>query len=335
MIELTETNALDYLEQVQGVPRAGLQVSVLPGGVSNTVLLVDGPRFRLVLKQSLGRLRVAQEWFSSRERIRLEYGILQRLEHLLPADSLPRVVFSDPENFLFAMTAAPEGAETWKDRLLRGEADPDIAVRVADMLTSLILAGRESEALRREFASQSVFDELRLDPYYRATAARHPDLAPFFDELIHMCSHRSYSLVHGDWSPKNFLVAGSSVLSIDWEVIHTGDPAFDAAFLTNHLVLKSFHRPLWRDRYLDSARAFWRALRAGLPEDAQPWFEPAAVRHLGGLLLARIDGKSPVEYLRTAEDKLTVRVFARGLISAPPAGMEEVFERTAHAAHPA
>jgi len=335
LIELSEANVLEYLERAHHLPRTGLRVATLAGGVSNTVLLVEGGGVRLVLKQSLGKLRVAQDWFSSRERIRKEYGILERLENRLPSGSLPRVLFSDPENFTFAMTAAPKGAETWKDRLLRGDVDPKIATRVAELLAGLIRAGRESGELRREFASQTVFDELRLDPYYRATAVRHPDLASYFGELIDMCRVRDYSLVHGDWSPKNFLVAGSSLVSIDWEVIHAGDPSFDAAFLTNHLVLKSFHQPCWGVRYRDAGIAFWHALRAGLPEAAQSWFELSAVRHLAGLLLARIDGKSPVEYLRTADQQSAVRSFARSLIAEPPTQMEEVFERSAHATHSA
>jgi 5-methylthioribose kinase len=332
LIELTEANALDYLEQVQGVPRTGLRVSTLAGGVSNTVLLIEGAATRLVLKQSLGKLRVAQEWFSSRSRIRLEYGILERLADRMTAGSLPRVLFRDPENFLFAMTAAPPDAETWKDRLLRGDVDPAVAERVAEMLVRLIRAGRELDSLRLEFASQSVFDELRLDPYYRATAVRHPDLAPFFEELISACHNRAYTLVHGDWSPKNFLLSGSSILSIDWEVIHVGDPAFDAAFLSNHLVLKCLRRPVWSGYYRDAGLAFWRALRPGLPADARTWFESAAVRHLAGLLLARVDGKSPVEYLQATEEKERARELARSLIAKPPAEMEEVFERVAHAA---
>jgi 5-methylthioribose kinase len=325
LIELTEANALDYLERVQRMPVSGLRVSELAGGVSNTVLLVQGQGSRMVLKQSLGRLRVAQEWFSRRERIHLEYGILQRLEDRLPPGSLPRVLFTDPGNFLFAMTAADAGAETWKDRLLRGDADPAVAVHIAEMLGGVIRAGRQSESLRQEFADQTVFDELRLDPYYRATAVRHPDLAPFFDDLISMCRTRRYSLVHGDWSPKNFLAGEGSVMAIDWEVIHCGDPAFDGAFLTNHLLLKAFRRPQWRERYRDAAIAFWQALRPALPDDAGPWFENAAIRHLGGLLLARVDGKSPVEYLE-APEKARVREFARGLIAAPPTRMERVFE---------
>src|SRR6202043_2335537 len=116
-----------------------------------------------------------------------------------------------------------------------------------------------------EFGDQTVFRELRLDPYYRATAVRHPDLGGRIERLMRKSAARRLALVHGDWSPKNFLVAGSSVMAIDFEVIHFGDPSFDSAFLLNHLVLKSFYRPEWADSYAQAAAGFWRKYRDGVP----------------------------------------------------------------------
>ncbi|MGH9667806.1 MAG: phosphotransferase family protein, partial [Bryobacteraceae bacterium] len=172
----------------------------------------------------------------------------------------------------------------------------------------------------------TVFDQLRLDPYYRATARNHPDLAAFFETLISDACQRRMALTHGDWSPKNFLVDGNGVMAIDFEVIHFGDPSFDAAFLLNHLLLKSFHRPEWTEAYVRAARRFWETLSAALPPDAK-WFPAATAAHLGGLMLARIDGKSPVEYLRSDEVRDRVRRFARDLILRRAAGVEEVLRR--------
>ena len=47
--------------------------------------------------------------------------------------------------------------------------------------------------------------------------------------------------------------------------------------------------------------------------------ETSTLRHQAGLLLARIDGKSPVEYITAAPDKDRVRSFARAHLSAPAA----------------
>ena len=323
LFELTAENALDYLRG-RGVHGAGGRGAViaLGGGVSNTVLLIEG--CGLVLKQSLGKLRVEQDWFSDRRRIYREAAALRALAPHLPPGSLPEVLFEDRENCLFAMTAAPAGARPWKSLLLEGEVHLETAAAIAGMLASIISASRRSGEWEQTFGDQTVFDELRLDPYYRSTAVRHPDLAPHFDRLICRCREHRYSLVHGDWSPKNFLVSGTGVTAIYFEVIHYGDPAFDAAFLLNHLLLKSFYRPDCAPRYREAAQVFWATLTAALGPDAG-WLEAATIEHLGGLLLARIDGKSPAEYIRSEELRERIRAHARRLILDPPDRIAEVF----------
>jgi 5-methylthioribose kinase len=178
---------------------------------------------------------------------------------------------------------------------------------------------------RAEFGDQTVFDQLRLDPYYRSTAQAHPDLAGWFERLMRESSARRVSLVHGDWSPKNFLIHGDSIMAIDFEVAHFGDPAFDTAFLVNHLVLKSFVNPQSRTAYRTTAMRFLETVRNGVPEAAD-WLEAATLSHLGPLMLARVDGKSPVEYLN--EDlRAQVRKAARRLITDQPINIDEVFNR--------
>jgi Ser/Thr protein kinase RdoA (MazF antagonist) len=167
---------------------------------------------------------------------------------------------------------------------------------------------------------------LRLDPYYRTTAQRHPDLKPHFERLMRESAGRRVSLVHGDWSPKNFLVCADAVMAIDFEVIHFGDPAFDSAFLLNHLLLKSFYRPDWSGAFGRAALAFWEACRAGIPKECC-WIEPATLSHLGCLLLARVDGKSPAEYITDPALRERIREFARRLIIAPPDRIADVFEQ--------
>lgn len=331
MIELDATTAPAYLEARLGLPASCLRVTELGGGVSNTVLLVEAPERRFVVKQSLAKLRVEEDWFSDRTRIFHECLALQALAPHLSPGSVPEILFEDRENFLFAMSAAPAGARAWKELLLAGVIREDTAVRVGRMLAAILRAGRGAlhstgGAGQPFLEGRAVFDQLRLDPYYRFTGSRHPDLAGFFAGLVDESSERCYSLVHGDWSPKNFLVDGESVMAIDFEVIHFGDPSFDAAFLLNHFLLKSFYRPHWVSQYRTAALAFWRTLAAGLPEDAG-WYEAATLRHLGGLLLARIDGKSPAEYIRTDALKDSIRRFARTLILDPPGTVPEVFDR--------
>ncbi len=298
----------------------------LGGGVSNHVVLVNGPSIRWVFKQALGQLRVEQEWLCRQDRIFRECQVMRDLAGCLPPGSVPGIRLEDRENYVFAMEAAPADAQPWKAQLLPGEVRLEHAVRAGRLLGAWIGESAKHPEWRSDYGDQTVFGELRVDPYYRTTAARHPELAAHFAALIEECGQRRVSLVHGDFSPKNLLVTDDAMMAIDWEVVHWGDPSFDAAFLTNHLLLKAFHRPAqWRD-YSAAAAAFWKTLLATMPP-GYDWFEPAAMRHLGCLLLARIDGKSPAEYLTTTTVKENVRTAAARLILTPPATGTDSFER--------
>jgi 5-methylthioribose kinase len=243
----------------------------------------------------------------------------------LPAGAVPEILFEDRENCLFAMSAAPAGVPMWKSMLMGGDLDPRTAGQIARILATIVSKSWRDAESERMFGDQAVFDQLRLDPYYRTTAHRHPDLDQHFDRLIRESRDRRVSLVHGDFSPKNFLVSARQVMAIDFEVIHFGDPAFDSAFLLNHLLLKLFYRPQWKSGFARLAAHFWETYRAGLPADCD-WIEPATLAHLACLLLARIDGKSPAEYITGSELRERIRGFARDLILTPPARVAEVFE---------
>jgi 5-methylthioribose kinase len=323
-VELTPASAVDYLANRQLSPR---RVTELAGGVSNTVLLVESDSGSFVLKQSLPQLRVEQRWLSDRRRIWREATALELVAPHLPPAAVPSVLFRDDDNYLFAMTAAPSGSETWKSALLRGECDPAIAAQIGTITAALMRFGWQNPEMESAFGDLTVFEQLRLDPYYRTVAIRHPALAGFLMNLADTYKDRRDTLVHGDWSPKNFLSGPGTVMAIDFEAIHFGDSAFDTAFLLNHLLLKSFHLPSRRAALAELTEAFWSALTAGMPPI--PDFETRTLEHLGALLLARMDGKSPVEYIRDADTKQHIRDFAYRLILAPPKTIHEVFEQCA------
>ena len=324
MLEITAENAISYLCDRVFDPGTPMQVRELGGGVSNVVLLVETPGLRLVLKQSLGKLRVEQDWFSDRERIFRESTALAFLEDALPPGAVPSLLWEDRDNFSFGMKAAPPYAEPWKDQLLRGEIRLEIATAAAKILGAMIAHTEGNLAYAEEFGDQGVFEQLRLEPYYRTTAARHPELRGAFDRLIAESSARRVALVHGDWSPKNLLVACNDVMAIDFEVVHYGDPSYDAAFLLNHLLIKSMYLPHWKSGFCAAAMQFWLSLCEYLPPDWD-WFENATLAHLGALLLARVDGKSPVEYVTSDALKEQMRDVGRRLLTHPPSTLAQVF----------
>lgn len=338
---LTDQNAIPYLLErrlITTAERRTATAQALGGGVSNIVVQVDAPGESggLVLKQSLPRLRVEQEWLADRERIYHEAASLQYLAEVLPASALPKVVHEDRANYLFVMTAAPAGGVNWKDALLAGNVDPAVAKQVGALLGrihqhSSVTDDRIPEELE-QFADQHCFVQLRIDPYHRATAAVHPDLANAIEIEAQRMLNRRLALVHGDYSPKNVIVVGSGaaagVFLLDFEVAHLGNPVFDPAFMLNHLTLKAIHNPQLAGEYNAAARSFWSAYleNAGSFASDPARFERETVRQLGVLLLARIDGKSPAEYITSDHQKRQARDLAKGILSGAVAYLHQLHD---------
>lgn len=324
-MDLTVHNCRAYLAaRGDPLPKAAV-VEELGGGVSNRVLLIETGSRRFVLKQSLDRLRVQDDWRADRSRIFREARALQDAARFLPSGAVPQVLWVDQENFVFAMTAAAPAAQSWKAQLLAGEIDPGVAATVGSLLGLSIRHSWRSPELESRYGDQTAFDQLRIDPYYRTVARRRPEVSGPIGELIAESAARRVSLVHGDWSPKNFLVGNNSVMAIDFEVVHYGDPSFDAAFCINHFLLKCFRLPRRAPELLELARIFYTWVAGLLPPEALKFFEPATVRHLGCLLLARIDGKSPVEYITEERLKDAVRRVAGRIISERPGRLERCY----------
>jgi aminoglycoside phosphotransferase (APT) family kinase protein len=321
---LTTANVLGYLADRGLADGAeGFTARELGGGVSNIVLWLEWPDRRWVIKQSLEKLRVQDDWRSERSRIYREAESIQALRPVLGEAALPEVIHIDRESFLFVMTAAPAGSVSWKESLLAGQVDLAVARQAGTLLARMISTARTQPDLQRRFEDRTVFDQLRLDPYYRTTAARHPDVRAPIVQIMANSWNIQTALVHGDYSPKNMLVKDGNIFLIDFEVVHWGDPAFDAAFLLNHLFLKALYQPTFAPRYFDAVREFWKALTAGARETASRGFEALTLRHLGALMLARIDGKSPVEYIREEETKERVRGVAKRILREQPQRLEQ------------
>lgn len=312
-IEITPENAREYLID-RGVIslHATTIVEPLGWGISNVVLKVVSDSEGFVFKQSLPKLRVKDDWPFDRDRIFIERDCMQLLDEILPAGSVPSVRFSDDENYVFGMSLAPPGGVLWKEALLAGQVDLEVARRVGWLLAEIHTLTATSTRARERFAGVTNFIQGRVDPYHLTAARANPDLADLAQAEVDRMLQVRVTLVHGDYSPKNIFAYLDHVLLLDFEVAHIGDPAFDTAFLLNHLVLKAIHRPELGNAYLAAAKCFWSEY-IGRVDLATPYdVEAATVRELGCLLLARIDGKSRIEYITDEE----TRDFARGLARA-------------------
>jgi 5-methylthioribose kinase len=280
-------------------------VRVLAGGVSNRTVLVERPEpgEAWVVKQALPKLRVAVDWYSDPERIHREALGLRWLEELAPSGTITSLVFEDRDNHLLAMEAVPEPHENWKTMLLGGRLANEHVGQFGRLLGTVHRGGYERrEESEPAFRDRSFFESLRLEPYYGYTTEQVPDAAAFLRALVEETRARRDTLVHGDYSPKNVLIREGTLVLLDHEVIHFGDPAFDLGFSLTHFLSKAHHLPGMREGFADAARFYWVTYREVVEE--LPWaadIEERAVRHTLGCLLARVAGRSPLEYLDEGE----------------------------------
>lgn len=304
------------------------EIFVLTGGVSNrTVLVRSAPGHEFVVKQALQKLRVKVDWYSDPDRIQREARGLIVLHELCPPGSIPRLLFEDAEQHLIIMEAVPEPAQNWKAALLSGQVNPSHFEQFARLLGTI---HRESffraGSLASVFSDRSYFETLRLEPYYQYSANQVRETAEFFSELIQQTMKTRVALVHGDYSPKNILIHRDELVLLDHEVIHFGDPAFDVGFSLAHILSKAHHVIDKRGLLIDMAKQYANTYLDCVSElEWSVAAESRAVRHAIGCLLARVIGRSPLEYL-TSEQQFIQKRTAIELTMDPPQHLAELVE---------
>lgn len=313
-----------FLAEQDLVPDAGAAVIVeFGGGVSSQVVEVTGGGRSLVVKRSLPRLRVASDWPAKLERAMTEVHAMRFLGPLTPGQ-VPAVLATDSRRFMFAMERAPRSWVNWKEELLAGRIDPGVAERLGQVLgTWHERTWRDAEVARR-FDDHEAFDQLRLDPFYRTSAAHLPELAqPLLWHMDEMALRRR-CLVHGDYSPKNVLLGADGMWVLDYEVAHFGDPVFDLAFMLHHLLLKGVHATDQRELFRDCSSRFLAGYRAEMHRE--PLDETYLTAHVACLALSRVHGKSLAGYLTEPERQRTTELCA-GLLRDPAASVDGAWGR--------
>ena len=298
--------------------RAGLvkqdvsrQLTPLTGGVSSDIWRVDVADGRsLCVKRALARLKVAADWQAPVSRNAYEWAWIQFAVGVLP-QAVPQPLAHDESIGMFAMGYLdPASHPVWKQQLMAGEVDARLAGEVGRVVGQLHQASAHRSDLAQRFDTGANFHALRLEPYLVATAQRHPELASHLLALVHQTAHHRTALVHGDVSPKNILVGPLGPVLLDAECAWYGDPAFDVAFCLNHLLLKCVAVPHRRAELQRAFEAWVTAYFESVSFEPREPLELRCAQLLPALMLARVDGKSPVEYITAEQDRDRVRAFA-------------------------
>ncbi|HEY1831419.1 MAG TPA: phosphotransferase [Acidimicrobiales bacterium] len=324
MKEVSAPDSLDALRTIlieTGRIKNTDRLTHLTGGVSSLVARIDGAESDpWVVKAPLAQLAVADEWIVDRSRGMNEAAALRCLNgHIGPA-RVPRLLFFDGDFTISGQEMIAGPPPTYKDELMQGQSRPEVATALGSALGALHRLSPPPELAGPE--PRRLFDDLRLDPYYRVTAVRQPELGPLLQSLIdETVTVTPRCLVHGDFTPKNVLVSTDEVVIVDWEVIHTGDGSFDLATMTAHLLLKSLRDGAMGDRtsVLASVSKLWAAYDG-------PACRQRALRHTGAVMLARIYGKSQVEYLASTAARERVHAVGRRALEGGCGDIEDLIE---------
>lgn len=316
-------------ELIESLRKAGLirsdspGVIPLTGGVSSEIYLIADRAGRFVVKRALAKLRVRDDWFADTARNHSEVAFLRYVGARFPA-AVPRILASDPAAGWFAMEYLGDGFTTWKSRLMNGQPDPADARRAGETLGLIHRTSWGDPVLAQQFATDRNFHQLRVEPYLETTARRVPELGPVLLAEAARLQATKLALVHGDFSPKNLLVAPDRLVILDAEVAWFGDPAFDTAFALTHLFLKALLPRERADATLDLARTFWSTYVLALGAQADSALEGRTTHLLLGLMLARVHGKSPVEYLTEPAQQKRVTDFACTWLPRGPMPFEDI-----------
>jgi aminoglycoside phosphotransferase (APT) family kinase protein len=307
---------LDLLRRNGHVVDPQARLAPLNGGVSSEIYLVEDGVKKFVVKRALPKLKVRDNWFADVSRNRSERDYLAYVSRIIPG-AVPQLYFSSPADGYFAMEYLGDGFLNWKTLLLAGDFRARHAELAGNILGEIHRRTAVADEIRRQFDTTANFHQLRVEPYLLTTGERHPALRAIFDAEAEQIEATREVLVHGDFSPKNILIQGDRMVLLDCEVAWNGDPAFDVVFLLNHLFLKSLHHAPGGAELQNMVDVFWRAYVRQLAAVDAARIERRLVPLLLMLLLARVDGKSPVEYLTPPRQEF-IRAFVYKHLPSPP-----------------
>ena len=304
-----------------------INFSMLDGGVSSEVYKVTTKSKIYCIKRSLSKLLVKKDWYADTKRLKYEYLWLKHCSKIIP-NNIPKIYkFSSKLDILILEFLDEKKYETLKSKLLNKNIDKKIFVKISKDLFK-IHKNSSNDIIKKMFTKNSKnFYDLRLDAYFNEVGRVYPFLNNKIKKIIKDYKKNSSTLVHGDFSPKNMLIYKKNIKYIDAETCNFGDPVFDVVFFSNHLLIKSIHIPNKKKQFIEAYKIFFQTYIKSIKLYHRENFMNRSIEMIPIMLLARIDGKSPVEYITKKNIKNKIRSLSFKLLSNPPTSLKNLLKK--------
>lgn len=343
MIDLSADNAAAYLRETGRISGKGeLLVRTLFSGSAGTSLQVFdtgggekiGSDLRTAGQKKLGRPdmrmnegsclvirqhRAADAAAGETPSLTREQTSLELMATLLPAGSVPAILWCDQENAILATSCPPLGAVNWEKELVAGRVSIDAATH-AGMLLAMMHSATHEDAVTAK-AYEALQQPLRIAAEVASLAQEHAELAGIIKQLAARLSTARHCVVHGNFVPENLFLAPrqdepdtedqkksgfplSHLMITDFAQSGMGHAAADVCSLVANFLARGFGPgKKWRPLMM-LADNFWQTYRHTAAPPLVRATDAVAGHLIGGLFLLRA---------RVAEPSAAAPVRAAGI----------------------
>ena len=315
---------------------AACKFKLLNSSISyNSIKIVDGvssdiwyvktdQNIEFCIKRALAKLTVKEDWYAPISRSNFEAMYFKHCYKMAPSN-FPKLLGHDNKKFILAMEwYSPDYFLVWKKKMLNKKIEKKDIINVSDLLVKKHKKFFNSKNVEKQFDNDATFYSIRIEPYILFTSKKYPDYKNRFDSVAESLVKNKKTLIHGDFSPKNILIKDNNPIILDAETACWGDPVFDLAFCNNHLLLKCLLPDGLGKKLLDLSFKFVKNYIDNISWEDKNSFTKRLLDITPLLLLARVDGKSPIEYFKIKQQELT-RQLGKHLLTDEIKNLEQLY----------
>ena len=279
----------------------------LAGGVSSEVYHVKTDKNDYCIKRSLKKLLVKKEWIVDTNRIKFEYYWLNHCRKILNKNIPKTYEFNNKKKYIVMEYLNNSKYKTLKELYFKKIINQNTTRLISKHLFKIHSKSNNYKTKKLFQGNSNNFNDLRLDPYFNEVGRVYPKYKKYIKILNKDYLINSKTLVHGDFSPKNILIGKNKIVYLDAECCNFGDPVFDLVFFSNHLLIKSIFIKDKSKEFIKSYITFYKEYLKNFNAKNYKLYINRIIKMTPIMMLARIDGKSPVEYINSNKIKNTIR----------------------------